>query len=332
MTRTGFDPQLAALAAALPLRRLGHARLRRVAAARRTGSRSRLWPTRSPALIDALGETRGARRRALDGRADRAPHRAAPSRARALARPARLEPGVRARRHRSRGLEAAAPRRARRRADAGEHGRARAALDHGAGRRRRRGRRGGRVDGAHLGRRAARRGRVPAHARRARRASARSRAPTLVLVGEHDEETPLVVRRGARARHPRRGAARSSPAPATSRTSRRRTPSTPRCAPTSKPSRPRDDRVALDRRLRAPPAPLRAQPRRGRRGALGVGQPPRARRDARLAAQMLGGRVYDVVVPTPAEHRAGGAALDRRVGRAGRQPAARSRASRPRAS
>ena len=33
MTRTGFDPQLAALALELPLRGLGHARLRRLAAA-----------------------------------------------------------------------------------------------------------------------------------------------------------------------------------------------------------------------------------------------------------------------------------------------------------
>ena len=41
---------------------------------------------------------------------------------------------------------------------------------------------------------------------------------------------------------------------------------------------------------------------------------------SRIAAQMLGGRVYDVVVPTPAEHGPGRAALDGRLGRAGRQP------------
>ena len=47
---------------------------------------------------------------------------------------------------------------------------------------------------------------------------------------------------------------------------------------------------------------------------------------SRIAAQMLGGRVYDVVVPTPANTRPGGAALDGRL--AARWPATAARSPR----
>ena len=131
MTRTGFDPQLAALAAryrcvAWDMPGYGASPLPA------GGLSFPLLADAAARLIETLGETRAHLVGPLAGRPDRAAHGAPPPRARALARAARLEPGVRARRHRSRGLEAAAPRSARRRRDAGEHRRAGAALDHGA--------------------------------------------------------------------------------------------------------------------------------------------------------------------------------------------------------
>ena len=220
---------------------------------RRAGSRSRPWRTRSRGCIDALGETRRARRRPLDGRADRAAHRAAPpavacarspcsTRARPSASTAPIpRPGSALR------LDALDAGR-----DAREHGRARAALDHGAGRRR---------DDA-VAAAAASMARISADGLRAaveflpthdvrdapRRDRARRRS---CVVGEHDEETPLSYaealangipgavlagRPGRRPHREPRGARR---------------PSTPRCARISTPSRPRDDGVALDRGLRA---------------------------------------------------------------------------------
>ena len=154
------------------------------------GSRSAAGRRRRTAHRDARRDAR-APRRPLAGRPDRAAHGAPPPRARALARAARLEPGVRPRRHRSRGVEAPPPRSARRGRDAGEHRRAGAPLDHGARRRRRRGRGRRRVDVAHLGRRAARRGRVPALARRARPARRDRRARRWCSSASSTPETPL---------------------------------------------------------------------------------------------------------------------------------------------
>ncbi len=250
MTRIGFDPQLAALAAgyrcvawdmpgygASPMP-AGGLTFPLLADARRR-------PDRDPRRAGR------ARRRPLDGRPDRAAHGAAPPRARALARAARLEPGLRPRRHRPGSLEArCGSMRSTPAQTPACDGRARAALDHGAGRRRRRGRRGRRLDGAHLVRRAC-----------ARRSSACRRTTCAT----------------ASARSPRRRSCWSA-----SSTRRRRRP-TPRRSPTGIPgatlaivpgaghisnleapdavnaallrsistrSRRRDDRVALDRRLR----------------------------------------------------------------------------------
>ena len=112
-------------------------------------------------------------------------------------------------------------------------------------------------------------------------ASARSRVPTLVLVGEHDEETPPVVRRGARRRHPRARGCRVVPGAGHLANARGAGGGQRRCcASISAPSEQRDDRVALAPGLRASScAPCALQPRRGRGRALGVGQPPRAGRD-----------------------------------------------------
>ena len=69
------------------------------------------------------------------------------------------------------------------------------------------------------------------------------------------------------------------------------------------------------RQLRA----LRAQPRRAGGGALGVGQPPRARRDRAHRSADAGRARLRRRRAHACEHRARGLALDRRIGRAGRQ-------------
>ena len=200
-------------------------------------------------------------------------------RARALARAARLEPGVRARRHRSRGLEAAPPRSAGRRRDAGEHRRARAPLDHGA--------------------------RTPTTAR-SPPPSRRCRASRPTGCARRSSACPRTTCAAGSARSPCR---RSCSSASTTRRRRSRTPR--RSPPASAGARlqiipgaghisnleaPEAVNVALREHLdaveaarmtewrwldvfAAPAARLRAQPRRGRRGALGVGQPARAGRD-----------------------------------------------------
>ena len=190
MTRTGFDPQLAALAARLPLRGLGPAGLRRLPAAGRRRSPSRPWPTPWPAARRARAPA-GAPRRALPRRHGRAARGAAPTRGRVRSlalldtSPAFGLDGTRPRR-----VAARAPGAARRGREPDDVRRARAALDHGA-RRRRRGVAAGAASMRRVPDRRPAGGRgVPADARRPRRGSAASHAPTLVVVGEHDEETP----------------------------------------------------------------------------------------------------------------------------------------------
>ena len=218
-TRTGFDPQLAALADGYRCVAWDMPGYGAVAAARGTAAHLCAPGRRRRGVHRCAGRHGGARRRPLDGRPGRAPHGTAPSRPRALARAARLEPGVRARRHRSRGLEAPAPRCARCGRDAREHRRARAALDHGARRRRGRGRRRRRVDGAHLGRRPARRDRVPAVARRARRLGEIGRPRSCSSASTTRRRRSPTPRRSPPASRAR--GCRSSRAPATSRISRR---------------------------------------------------------------------------------------------------------------
>ena len=153
--------------------------------------------------------------------------------------------------------------------------------------------------------------------------------PTLVINGELDEETPLSYAeaiangiRGAQLRgHPR---LRPHLQPGGAGGSQRR------AAPPSRRRRGRlRDGVALDRRLRAPAARLRADRRRGRGRALGVGQPRGARLHEPHRRAHAGRARVRHHRPHAAQQRLGAAALDRRLGGAGRQPGRDRRPRRP---
>ena len=136
-----------------------------------------------------------------------------------------------------------------------------------------------RVDGPDLGRRPARGGRVPADATTCARGSARSRAPTLVARRR--------ARQGDAARRTPRRSPTASPARARDRPGRRphREPRGARRGErraARAPRRRRGPRVTEWRWIEVFARQLSAcalSARRGRRGAVGVGQPARAGRD-----------------------------------------------------
>ena len=203
--RTAWEPQLAACADVPPLRRLGHARLRR----RRPRSRRALVRARS---ADAVG-------RLLDAARPEAAHVVGLSMGgqialhTALRHPAVVRSLALLDSSPAFGLDgtdpeawkrAAARRARRRRRRPASMARAGAAVDHGAGRRADAARgRGGRVDVAHPGRRRCARRSSCLSTHDVRERLGEIAVPTLVLVGEHDEETPPAYAEALAGRHRR---------------------------------------------------------------------------------------------------------------------------------
>ena len=250
---------------------------------RPSGSRSRCWPMPSPTLIEHARRDASAHLAGLSMGGQVALHAA-------LRHPARVRSLALLDSSPAFGLDGTDPEawkrlrldRARRRRDAREHRRAGAPLDHGARRRRRRGRRRRRVDVAHLGRRPARGGRVPALARRARAARRDRACRRWCSSASSTSETPLAYAEALAAGIP---GARLQIIPGAGHISNLEAPDAVNAALRAHldgVEGRRHDRVALARRLRPPAARVRAQRRRGRRRALGVGQP--ARSSSRRAA------------------------------------------------
>ncbi len=311
-----------------PLRRLGHAGLRRRAASQRRDDVRRPGRHGRPAGRRHRPGGPAAPDRPVARRHHRPAHGPRPPRPVPLADAAQLEPRVRPRRHLGRRLARRPAGAARRRPGAGRLRRRRPAVDRRPGHRRGGAGRPARGHGAHHGRRPAALDRLPRHARPARPAG-RDRPPDARARrrARHRDAAHL------RGRH-RRGASTGrswsrSRAPATCSAPRRRASSTSCCATTSR-DRSTDDRVPLAPRVRRAPGALRAAAGRGRRRAERVGQPPGAGRDGAHrgpAAGRPGGRRRRADAREPASR---ADPVDRRVAGHRRQPRRHRRARRRR--